>query len=467
MRLTTDLFPRGTTGSRLRRSLPWLGSDRVRRPRACGRRRRTRRQSLRDARPTRTTSSPTRRSPARSTSSSTTRRARASRSSSASATGEAPGASGPRRRRARDVERRRDLVLRPPLAPLRWRPRPCPTARSPPAPTASAPYPARRRFDLGAPRRVGRGSRRSVRVVDRWGIGGIGPRAVHRPPGERPPCRTVAVPACRDVREPPLSGATEPRRWRVELRVSRAAGSAPRSPSAKALRARRAPPIALATGDSTIQGIDSFLSDELADARPSGATRTPAAVSPAVFSGRGTRCRTSSARARASRVISVGAATDGLPLATAIGTLHRCCGEPWIAGLRQPRARDHADLPARRPRTRLLAHASPAALGAAGGRSHMRLDVAVHRAAAGLAGVRVIRIDRFFSPARLHGRITLRGREVPVRESDGVHLNVSGLAITAKAVAEVIRLRPLPPPPPPVGPQAANATRSRPSCLAS
>ena len=67
------------------------------------------------------------------------------------------------------------------------------------------------------------------------------------------------------------------------------------------------------------------------------------------------------------------------------------------------------------------------------------INIAVERAAVGLKGVKVLRIDLMFSPGGYRDVIRYRGRDVRVRESDGVHLNVAGTAIAAKAVAEAIR----------------------------
>jgi hypothetical protein len=68
------------------------------------------------------------------------------------------------------------------------------------------------------------------------------------------------------------------------------------------------------------------------------------------------------------------------------------------------------------------------------------VDEAVMRAATGLAGVVVGRVDRYFSPdGHYQDTIRYRGRLVRVRESDGVHLNIAGTAIVAKLLAPAIR----------------------------
>jgi hypothetical protein len=66
--------------------------------------------------------------------------------------------------------------------------------------------------------------------------------------------------------------------------------------------------------------------------------------------------------------------------------------------------------------------------------------MAIERAAAGLEGVQVIRVDQLFAPAGTYTDvIRYRGRDVRVRDSDGVHLNISGTAIMAQLLAPAIR----------------------------
>ena len=52
----------------------------------------------------------------------------------------------------------------------------------------------------------------------------------------------------------------------------------------------------------------------------------------------------------------------------------------------------------------------------------------------------VIRVDQLFSPSGTYTEvIRYRGRDVRVRDSDGVHLNISGTAIVARLLAPAIR----------------------------
>jgi hypothetical protein len=64
---------------------------------------------------------------------------------------------------------------------------------------------------------------------------------------------------------------------------------------------------------------------------------------------------------------------------------------------------------------------------------------AIVRAARGMKGVRVLRMDALFTPNGFADVIRYRGRYIRVRTADGIHLNVSGTAIAAKVIAAAIR----------------------------
>ena len=67
------------------------------------------------------------------------------------------------------------------------------------------------------------------------------------------------------------------------------------------------------------------------------------------------------------------------------------------------------------------------------------VNLAVQRAAVGLAGVTVVRLDQVFTPTGYSDVYRYRGRSVRVREFDGIHLNVQGQAIAGELVAKLIR----------------------------
>jgi hypothetical protein len=294
------------------------------------------------------------------------------------------------------------------------------------------------RFRLEVPRRVAPGRLARVRISDRWNIGGIRPKLCVTPPGDRRTCKTVAF--ARAVAVATRRLRLEKRgRWRVELRV-------------RDHRVRRyvavggdtkvrtvTLPTVLATGDSTMQGIDGFLSDELADdATLRSDVQLGSAISRGDFWTSHARTQTRRLRQRVS-VMSVGAALDGFPLAPPGGEQVECCEEPWVA-LYSARVRAVMQTFLRGGRARVFWLTPPLP------RDPVRLKImtaivmAIERGASGLQGVKVIRVDQLFAPAGTYTEvIRYRGRDVRVRDRDGVHLNISGTAIMAQLLAPEIR----------------------------
>lgn len=294
------------------------------------------------------------------------------------------------------------------------------------------------RFELRAPRRVRTGARASVRVVDRWGIGGIHPLLCIGPADRRPDCKTLAFPRAVTLASRRFR-ATVRGSWSVELRVRRERIRTAIAVGGDGGVKRRQPPTVLATGDSTMQGIDSFLADELGDdAFVRSDVRPGSGISRGVYWEWHAKSQTERLRQRVT-VMSVGAASDGLPIPTAFGVLRNCCDELWIQEYaNRVRGIMRTFLRAGRGRVVWLTPPEPR-YGPRAEITHAT-NVATERAAAQLQGVKVIRIDVMFAPdGRYTDVIAYRGREVRVRESDGVHLNVAGTAIAAQAVADAIR----------------------------
>jgi len=69
------------------------------------------------------------------------------------------------------------------------------------------------------------------------------------------------------------------------------------------------------------------------------------------------------------------------------------------------------------------------------------VNSAMLTAAEGLAGVKILRLDLLFTPDGYRNVIRYRGRDVAVRDADGIHLNVAGTAIAAKVIADELRHR--------------------------
>ena len=69
-----------------------------------------------------------------------------------------------------------------------------------------------------------------------------------------------------------------------------------------------------------------------------------------------------------------------------------------------------------------------------------QVNKAILAAAAGRAGVRVLRLDLLFTPGgSFRDSIIYRGQEVRVRAVDGVHLSAAGTAIAAEVIEEAMR----------------------------
>jgi len=294
-----------------------------------------------------------------------------------------------------------------------------------------------RRFEIEAPGRVARGQLARLRLVDHWGTGGIATRLCITPPGERAGCRTVrfakaARLATRRLR-PQVRGG-----WRVELRVGTYRVATIVSVGVRAA-APTPPPTVLATGDSTMQSLDSYIADELGD---------DATVIPDVFPGyaisRGNGWRTLAtghvAQHKAPTVVmSIGAA-EGFAMRGPDGAVSECCDEPWVAEYAR-RVGEMMRTYRRGGRARVFWLTIPAPNDPARAPIFAAVNTAVLRAAGGLRGVRVLRMDLLFTPDGYRDIIRYRGRDVRVREPDGIHLNVSGAAIAAREVVRAIRER--------------------------
>jgi lysophospholipase L1-like esterase len=290
------------------------------------------------------------------------------------------------------------------------------------------------RFALGVPRRLAAGGRGRIRVVDRWGNGGVSPRLCITPPHAARECSTFRLRRAVTVATRPFR-ATTPGRWRAELRIrghrvrrSIAVGAAGSSTAP--------PPSVLATGDSMMQGIDSFLADELGD---SATVRSDVRPGTGVSRPRGPWTTLPAEQVKrlhpAATVIAIGA-VDGFPMPTPDGKTQECCGPGWIAEYSR-RVRSMMLTYRRKGRGRVIWLTLPIPQGQR--EIADAVNRSVVRAANGLRRVSVLRLDAFFTPDGFREVLPYRGRSVRVRAADGVHLNVSGTAIAAKLVAAELR----------------------------
>lgn len=292
------------------------------------------------------------------------------------------------------------------------------------------------RFRISAPARVAPGKAFSVRVMDRWGNGAISPKLCVTPPSQRRSCRSLRFRSAVTIVSRRFR-ASKRGSWRVELRIgsSRTRAKVGVGKGAKKVKAL---PRVVVTGDSMMLGVDSFLTDELAgdadvrpDVRPGGGLTRPGNDWTKI-------AREQTAKTRQSYIAIMIGAVDGFPMTTTGGAKVDCCAEPWIAEYSR-RVRAMMATYLRKGRAKVFWATLPLPKTEARQTISMAVNTAIARAAAGVTGVGLVRFDLLFTPKGYGDTIRYRGRNVLVREVDGVHLNVEGTAIAAKVFAKLIR----------------------------
>jgi hypothetical protein len=292
------------------------------------------------------------------------------------------------------------------------------------------------RFEVNVPRRVAPGKVARVRIVDGWGIGDFKPRLCIAPPRGEKLCTVVGFKRAVTIRTRRFRAKVEGR-YKIELRVQD--HKITRTVTAGGGEAPKAPPVVVATGDSTMQGVDNFLADELGDA---------ATVRSDIRIGTGISKPDSDWQAIAKSqvkkfkqrftVMSLGV-NEGFPMTTPAGVSVECCGEPYIAEYVR-RIREMIKTYRREREGRIIWLTLP--LPRDGGpktESITAVNQAIVQATEGQKGVTVIRMDSLFTPNGFADVIKYRGRYITVRTADGIHLNVSGTAIAAKVIAAALR----------------------------
>jgi hypothetical protein len=289
------------------------------------------------------------------------------------------------------------------------------------------------RFELRVPRRVARGNVARVRIVDNWGIGDFKPRLCIAPPRGDKVCSVVGFKQAVTIRTRRFRAKMDGR-WRLELRVDR--HRVRRTVTVGGGAAAKPPPIVLATGDSTMQGVDNFLADELGDA---GTVRSDIRVGTGVSKSDWQAIAAAQVKRYKPRftVMSLGV-NEGFAMTPPGGSSVECCAEPWLAEYVR-RVRAMMATYRRKGEGRVLWLTLPLPRGGPLTATITAVNGAIVRAAAGMKGVSVLRMDSLFTPNGFAEVIRYRGRYIRVRTADGIHLNVSGTAIAAGVIAAAIR----------------------------
>jgi hypothetical protein len=191
----------------------------------------------------------------------------------------------------------------------------------------------------------------------------------------------------------------------------------------------------LATGDSMIQLVDSFLRAASGPATVRSDARVSTGISkPSLLDWR-EHARDQAAGIRPDVTVMFLGANDGFRMAGA-----DCCGAAWIAEYAR-RAREMMRTYARGGRGRVYWLLLPAARDGFFRETFPAVNAALRQAAAGLEDdVRLIELDEVFTPGgRFRKSMKVRGKRVRVRQRDGVHLNTTGAALAARLVIAALR----------------------------
>ncbi|MCW3016996.1 MAG: hypothetical protein JWO02_4088 [Solirubrobacterales bacterium] len=294
------------------------------------------------------------------------------------------------------------------------------------------------RLTVAVPRHVGRRAAATVRIVDRWRLGDRRVRVCVSGAGVRHRCALVRL-----NRED--AGVTR----RVVVRrsgVLRVAVSLDGHRTLQHVGVGTAAPVKsttgavlLATGDSTIEGIDSYVGERLGTAAQTTSASRPG-------TGLSKTSDVSWPQAAGSQVarlhpqvtiISLGA-NDGFGMRTAAGATVTCCDEAWVA--------EYAERARMLMRTytrgdgHLLWLELPVPRDAGKAAITAQVNRAVRQAAVDLADVQTLDLGASISPGgRYTETLSRDGQEVRVRADDGVHLSNAGASIAADAVIKALR----------------------------
>jgi lysophospholipase L1-like esterase len=281
-----------------------------------------------------------------------------------------------------------------------------------------------RRFALSAPRRVRTGRSVRVRVRDRWKLGDLRARVCTQGPGAAQRCRMRAPGSFRlATRRAGGHRVTLRTPWQRVRRNVRASNPGGRL-------------TVLATGDSMIQIIDSYLEQRIDSGRTR--VRSDARISTGLSKPSLLDWQAHARRQAASRpdaVVMFIGANDGFPMAGAA-----CCGPAWVAEYAR-RARRMIRTYARGGRARVYWLLLPAPRGGFFREIFPAVNAALRRAARGLGDdVRLIDLARVFTPGgRYRDSMEIGGKVVRVRQGDGVHLNTTGASLAASLVIRALR----------------------------
>lgn len=293
------------------------------------------------------------------------------------------------------------------------------------------------RLRLDAPRRAAPGSSPVFVVRDRWRLGDVRPVLCLTAPGGRRSCETLRFAGKPALRVPVRLGRRGV--WRIALRLGAIVERRTLAVGRRAVAGQEPATRLLVTGDSSVQGVDTALGDQIGDrTRVLRAFRVGTGISQDAFPWPAIARRQADRFLPHVTVISIGA-NEGYPMRTPGGTAVRCCGPAWQAEYER-RTRQVMTAFVREGRGRVLWLTLPTPRDADRKRLSDVSNAAFRRTAPTVDGVVLIPLDRVLSPGgRFRRAIGYRGRRRVVRAPDGIHLSPGGAAIAGDMVRRALR----------------------------
>jgi len=282
------------------------------------------------------------------------------------------------------------------------------------------------------PARLRAGRPLSVLVLDRFGSGDVALRVCARAPGARPRCRDLRLAKGRSRGAVRFKTRTAGR-WPVSVSTP----GAPRVRRLASVRRRGGGLRILATGDSMIQILDSFLQQRLQRGRVR--VRKESHIStgiskPSLLNWNNQARRQARGLRPDASVVFLGA-NDGFP----IGRSH-CCGRGWVRGYAR-RVRDMMRSYSRGGAGTVYWLTLPVPRKGNFKPVYSAVNTAIRRAARSYPDTaRIVDAEAVFTPGRRYTSTIRYGkRTVHVRQADGVHLNTAGASIAASLVIRAMR----------------------------
>jgi lysophospholipase L1-like esterase len=298
----------------------------------------------------------------------------------------------------------------------------------------------RDRLLLKAPTRVEPGARVPITLKDRWQIGDLTARLCITRTGAARTCSRLAFKP--DQKTLTFSRGAGNRVALMDLDLIVAGKHHHQHVGVGRAAPEVAKPVALVTGDSMMQGIDTILTEKLKGKyRVIGQVRPGTGVSKELGKSWTSLAHEQARNHKPAVTIVLLGGNDGYPMTTAAGDKVNCCGEPWRLEY-LARITEMATAYARDGRGKVIWSLLPPPRRSDLAEQMSAVNDAIRRMAVAIPGIQLVPLDRIFGPSY---KDELNGRQV--RDPDGLHFSLAGQRIAAQAIVEAIRKADASPPP--------------------